>query len=299
MHCAICWNNLYINVATISVSGLNLSKSQYSKKVPFKDQSAGNQQRFISSLVGTSETTCATNFPKHFCEWLGGIIDGDGSLQVSKKGYTSLEITTGLEDLDLLCFIKNKLGGSIKIRNGVKAYRYRLHDKEGMIRLIKCINGNIRHSSRLAQLHRVCLILNIPVVLPSTLNASSAWFAGFFDADGTINIKFNSSWPQLSISVTNKLLLDIQYYKEVFDGNIYFDNSQNGYYKWSIQSEENINKFINSFAMKFCKSSKSRRFFLVSDYYVLRNLKAYKLESPHHKAWQIFIKKWKGGNLKI
>ncbi len=34
------------------------------------------------------------------------------------------------------------------MRSGAKAkaYRYRLHNKEGMIKLIQCINGNIRHS---------------------------------------------------------------------------------------------------------------------------------------------------------
>jgi hypothetical protein len=35
----------------------------------------------------------------------------------------------------------------------------------------------------------------------------------------------------LTISVTNKLLIDIMPYKETFNGNIYFDRSQNGYYK--------------------------------------------------------------------
>ncbi|KAL0386387.1 UNVERIFIED_CONTAM: Cytochrome c oxidase subunit [Sesamum latifolium] len=101
-HCAICWDCL-----------LN-----------------GNQ-RHKSSLVGTSETTCATTYPKSFCEWLAGIIDGDGSLQVSKQGYASLEITMGLEDLPLLRYIQHMLGGSIKMRSGAKAYRYRLHNQLG------------------------------------------------------------------------------------------------------------------------------------------------------------------------
>jgi hypothetical protein len=40
---------------------------------------------------------------------------------VSKKGYSSLEITMGLEDLPCLKYIQNKLGGSIKMRSGAKA----------------------------------------------------------------------------------------------------------------------------------------------------------------------------------
>jgi hypothetical protein len=109
----------------------------------------------------------------------------------------------GLEDLPCLRYIQDKLGGSIKMRSGAKAYRYRLHNRQGMINLIHCINGYIRHSSRLLQLHRVCQQLNIPVIgtaplcyleeeeasemLPLQANKSS-WFAGFFDADGTIGI---------------------------------------------------------------------------------------------------------------
>ncbi|KAL0391341.1 UNVERIFIED_CONTAM: Cytochrome c oxidase subunit [Sesamum latifolium] len=182
-HCAICWDCLLNGTPTMFISGF-IVKPRSSKNGVSKTQSAGNQ-RHKSSLVGTSETTCATTYPKSFCEWLAGIIDGDGSLQVSKQGYASLEITMGLEDLPLLRYIQHMLGGSIKMRSGAKAYRYRLHNQ-----------------------------------------------LGFFDADGTIGIAMKNRLPQLSIRVTNKLLQDVESYKVVFGGNIYFDSSQNGYYQW-------------------------------------------------------------------
>ena len=37
--------------------------------------------------------------------------------------------------------------------------------------------------------------------------------------------------PQLTLSVTNKALADVEFYKKVFGGAIYFDTAQNGYYK--------------------------------------------------------------------
>ena len=80
-----------------------------SKNIMFKTQSASNQ-RHESSLVGTSETICVAPYSQSFCEWLAGLIDGDGCLQVSKQGDTTLEITMGLEDLPCLRFIQNKLG---------------------------------------------------------------------------------------------------------------------------------------------------------------------------------------------
>lgn len=79
----------------------------------------------------------------------------------------------GLEDLYALRYIQNKLGGSIKLRSGAKAYRYRLHNKEGMLKVISVINRHIRHSGRLAQLHRVCQVLNVPLIMPQELTVKS------------------------------------------------------------------------------------------------------------------------------
>ncbi|KAH6815989.1 hypothetical protein C2S53_012697 [Perilla frutescens var. hirtella] len=254
-------------------------------------ESAGNQ-RHKSSLVGTSETTRPPTYPKSFCEWVAGIIDGDGSIQVSQKGYTSLEITMGLEDLRLLRYVQHMLGGGIKMRAGAKAYRYRLHDHSGMIKLLNCVNGHIRHSARLLQLHRACQLLEIPVILPTPLDARSNWFAGFFDADGTIDIDMKHGLPQLSIRVTNKLLQDVEPYKVVFGGSLYFDSSQNGYYQWSIQSRKDVMLMLDYFKSNTFRSHNSRRFFLIKEYYSLYDLKAFEPDSIHHKVWLAFLDKW-------
>lgn len=306
MNCAICWKcqNLLenTNVITMSISGLAVLVPRSSQNIILEAQSAGNQ-RHKSSLVGTSETTRAAPYSTSFCEWLAGLIDGDGSLLVSKQGYSSLEITMGLDDLPCLKYIQNKLGGSIKMRSGAKAWRYRLHNKQGMIKLIHCINGYIRHSSRLKQLHHVCQLLDIPVISPSKLNDNSSWFAGFFDADGTITLKnsYNSNTNkysiQLSIRATNKLLQDVQWFKDIFDGYIYFDSSQNGYYCWSVQSRNDIEKMLNYFKKHTLRSQKSHRCHLIKDYYILYDLKAYNLDSIYFKAWQDFYNKW--NNVKI
>ncbi len=294
MNCAICWECLSNDIATLNVSGLLIFKgvngSRSSKNVISKAQSAGNQ-RHESSLVGSSETTRAATYPTSFCEWLAGLIDGDGSLQVSKKGYTSLEITMGLEDLPCLRYIQNKLGGSIKMRSGCKAYRYRINNKQGMINLINCINGYIRHSSRLKQLHRVCQQLQVPVVQPVFLSKTSKWFAGFFDADGTIGIYMKNGRPQLSLRVANKLLQDVQWFKDVFG------SAKNGCYHWSLQSREEVLAKLDYFKSSGCRSHKSKRFFLIKDYYTIREIEAFKADSIHHKVWLDFINKW--DNLKI
>jgi len=133
----------------------------------------------------------------------------------------------------MLRVIQNKLGGSIKPRSGVQAIRWRLHNREGMLDLLTRVNGYIRHTSRLVQFNRVCAVLGLQVLSPDTLHSKHLWFSGFFDADGTIG--YYSKDPkdriQLTLSVTNKLYADVLHFYNCFGGNIYFDKSQNGYYK--------------------------------------------------------------------
>lgn len=317
-HCTICWNDLLSYDATVLISGVpffiiikdNKQKqtSLGSQNVSSGVQSAGNQRqlliaRNVSSLVGTSETTratyfnCKSQFSNSFCQWLAGLIDGDGSLQVSKAGYTSCEITMGSADLPCLRYLQDKLGGSLKPRAGVNALRWRLHNKQGMITLINCINGHIRHSSRLVQLHRVCVQLNItPLVPANEMDNTNSWFAGFFDADGTITLNLSRSLPQVTLSVTNKLQADVQYYMDTFGGAIYFDTAQNGSYKWTVQSRSNLLNMLDYFKNCHSRSAKNHRLQLVNKYYQLYELRAFKVDSPYHASWQQFVRDW---NMKI
>ena len=66
---------------------------------------------------------------------------------------------------------------------------------------------------------------------PGYLCNKHGWFAGFFDADGTIGyyLKGRYNQPQLTLSVTNKLYVDVVHFLTYFGGAIYFDKAQNGY----------------------------------------------------------------------
>lgn len=302
-HCTICWNGLPSDDTTILVSGCILKMpSLCSENVSLGTQSAGNQRQILavrlsSSLVGTSEATRATPFNTSFCQWLAGLIDGDGSLLVSKAGYTSCEITMGSADLPCLRYLQDKLGGSLKPRSGVNALRWRLHNKMGMITLINCINGHIRHSSRLVQLHRVCAQLNITPLAPATaMGNTHSWFAGFFDADGTVTLNVSRPLPQVTLSVTNKLQADVQYYMDTFGGAIYFDTAQNGYYKWTVQSRFGQLNMLDYFKNCPSRSAKNHRLQLMGKYYQLYDLRAFKTDSPYHASWQQFVSDW---NVKI
>lgn len=79
--------------------------------------------------------------------------------QATKKGYASLEITMDIRDERALHTIKNIYGGSIKLRSNANALRYRLHHKEGLLKLINDINGcfALRNPNRLIQLKKICI----------------------------------------------------------------------------------------------------------------------------------------------
>lgn len=190
-----------------------------------------------------------------------------------------------LSDEYALRYIQNKLGGSIKLRSGAKAIRYRLHNKKGMIELINRINGKVRHSARMKQLNLLCSVSGIEFILPDKLHNKHGWFSGFFDADGTITFSFkgNDASPQLTISVSSKLLYDIYCFKEIFGGNIYYDRSQNGYYKWSIQSKKDNLSFLNYIKCCPSRSIKRKRLFLVNQYYELKDIKSYLAEKDTAK----------------
>jgi ubiquinol-cytochrome c reductase cytochrome b subunit len=70
--------------------------------------------------------------------------------------------------------IQNKFGGAIKKRSGANALRYRLSNKEGMLKLVHCVNGNIRNSKRLTQLYKICSLLEIEVIQPKKLTIENA-----------------------------------------------------------------------------------------------------------------------------
>ena len=90
---------------------------------------------------------------------------------------------------------------------------------------------------------------------------------------------------------------DVQWFKDVFGGSILFDSSQNGYYHWSVQSRADILNMLAYFNTHTSRSHKSQRIYMIKVYYALFDLKAYKPDHIHHKAWLTFMNKW--NNVKI
>lgn len=227
-----------------------------------------------------------------FKQWLAGLIDGDGCFTYSKQGYAGLDITMDIRDENALQSVKNVYGGSIKLRSNAKALRYRLHHKEGLLRLIYDVNGLIRNSYRLVQLNKVCTKYEISLILPEKLTYNNGWLSGFFDADGSVGI--NKTNLQLSLSLTQKTSELLNPLIELYGGNIYIDKGSSQSFKWYITKKEDILKLMEYFKENPPKSAKIKRLHSVEKFYELKDMKAHKAISDTllAKNWEIFYQNW-------
>ena len=257
----------------------------------------------LSTQVGTSEAIRLLNTKfihtlnnsdkdLKFKQWLAGLIDGDGCFLLTKKGYASLEITMDIRDERALQAVKNVYGGSIKLRSGVNALRYRLHDKQGLLCLIKDVNGKIRNPIRLIQLNYIVNKYKIALIYSEKLVVTNSWLSGFFDADGTISIN-TSNW-QLSISICQKTSELLTPLIELYGGSIYIDRGGYGSFKWYITKKEDIVKLVEYFKLYPPKSAKNKRLYLIPKIYQLKDMKAHTapLQSLLGKSWSNVISKW-------
>lgn len=228
---------------------------------------------------------------KKFLQWLAGVIDGDGCFQLSKKGYGSLEIVMETRDKRCLYLIKQKFGGSAKIKSDVNYLRYRLHHKEGLIYLLENINGLLRNPVRILQFVKLCDKYNVSVKPSETLTYDSAWLSGFFDSDGSICINLLSSQVFISASQKNRFILDALV--DLYGGAIY-PQVKVGAFKWTVFRKDEIAKLREYFKLNSPKSAKQKRLKLLEKYYTLRSQKAHlaSANSLLTKNWKKFLKNW-------
>ena len=238
-----------------------------------------------------------------FRQWFAGLTDGDGYIYVNKEGCVGFELTLPTCDEKVLRIIQNKFGGNIKARAGVKAVRYRTQNRETVTKIINCLNGLVINNIRLAQLHKACLTLNIPIKTPVYPTIDSAYLSGLLDSDGTINIYkhfYNNTFRyQLTISIANKSRCNVEFLLNVIGGDIYFDKSQNGCYYWKANSKFLHLKLYDYFVKFPPKTIKAHRTYLIKEFHELNEFKAYRCTdklSMNFKKWKRFITKWDNKN---
>ena len=200
-----------------------------------------------------------------------------------------------IRDEHALQIVKNAYGGSIKLRSGAKALRYRLHHKTGLLKLINDVNGHIRNSNRLVQLNKICHKYGLTLIFPNKLTFNNGWLAGFFDACGTVTInQTDTQLSILSISLSQKTSELLEPLCDIYNGNIYIDRGSTQSFKWYISNKEDILQLIEYFKNFPSRSAKNNKLHLIPRYYELKDLNANQAlpETLLSKSWKYFINKW-------
>lgn len=262
----------------------------------------------LSMLVGTSETVCTLSIcitqgsassesDIKIRQWIAGVTDGDGNLYISGKGYVEYSVLMEPRDIACLYKLKDRYGGSVKATAHAKAVRFRLHHKEGILRMINDINGLIQNSVRLEQLKKVCLMYNIQALQPETLVYNSAYLSGLFDSDGSVYYNKESVQVFITVSQKKRELLDLLL--SVYGGKVYSANKAGTAFKWTVFRKSEVLALVNNyFHWNPCVSAKNKKFGLVKHFYYLSSIGALNdpIDSPLGKSFALFMDRWEATN---
>ncbi len=236
-----------------------------------------------STLVNKSNKNNDKNLS--FNQWLAGLIDGDGYFLLTKKGYSSCEITMDVRDVKALYEIKHKYGGTIKPISNANAVRYKLRHKKGLISLINDVNGLLRNPARLLQINKLCVKYNIELKYPGRLTFNDGWLSGIIDSDGSIY--YNEASGQIFISLSQKNKYILEPLIAIYGGRV--DILSPEAFKYVIYRKAELFNLIENYFNNYpLKTEKMKTVNLIKEFYLL---------TIHRKSLE--IEKFNELNLKI
>lgn len=204
-----------------------------------------------------------------FYQWLAGLIDGDGYFLLTKKGYSSCEITMDARDAKALYEIKHKYGGTIKPISNASAVRYKIRHKEGLISLINDVNGLIRNPARLLQMNKLCVKYGIELKYPGPLTFNDGWLSGFIDSEGSIY--YNETSGQVFISLTQKNRYLLEPLIAIYGGRVDILSPKIEAFKYVTYRKAELFNLIDNYFTKYpLKTEKMKRVNLIKNFYLLR-----------------------------
>ncbi len=200
---AICWDGLKNTVESIEIV-------RFVKSVLLSNQ----QETCLAYAQGSSETytQCSTSpnhgsafnsatqpahkkpYDPHWIEWFVGFTEGDGSF-ARDSGTNRVSFVITQKDPQVLYKIKKTLGfGKVQL-HGDGYHRYVVSCKQNLLYLINIFSGQLILKKTNERFLSWVECFNLyykeasPIVVEEkpgnlTINADSAWFAGFIDAEG-------------------------------------------------------------------------------------------------------------------
>ncbi len=154
--------------------------------------------------------------------YLAGLIEGNGTIVVpnrerSDKGkltYASIQIVFTAKDLPLAVMLLKLIGhGSINKRKESAAYILTINSRQGLLRMVSLINGQMRTPkwNALFELinwlnkHEISFHKNPIIILPLSVSPliTNSWLSGFIEADGSFKVRtsLESKYTRLGCSL--------------------------------------------------------------------------------------------------
>jgi hypothetical protein len=303
----ICWNSL----ETLESSFWAIL-AQPDRMVPVREN-----QQVTKSLcterekVGTSETIRPlTGNSSPFNEWLGGLIDGQGSFWIPKpsgsqsflsdslrkfhtRGLSYCDIRVEFQDRSVLNKIGLQFGGQIYWKPASQVWNCRLSGPIRMVYLIHCLNSCLRTSHKISQFKTICSLYQIPYREPKPLTLENGWFSGVFDAKGRVLLILDPSDPRIEVLITHKRKGELVPFLTFFRGQLFVDPSRNGSYTWRLSQREDLIRF-GDYLQKYPSSSQKRqKLSLLSRFFQLIDLSVpFERSNPEGSAWREFEMLW-------
>jgi len=166
------------------------------------------------------------------------------------------------------------------------------------------VGGHIHHQGRRAQLAAVLQERGQPLPPRKLRWLKSGYFAGFWDADGTIILSQDAKTGRvkLAVSVTNNREKDLEALQRRFGGpkplkltlrDRVTGEALSTYYRWSLQSRDGVMAVVD-YALETgaFRSHKSQRLAMVTPLIDLWNRGAHKPDHPDHHLWQEQRRTW-------
>lgn len=152
LNLAVCWE-LFLNFNLILIKFITQSAGNLTYLDVFEILRDYTPSFICCSFVSLGAKPNENAPTSNFGYYLAGLIEGDGSIIVPKtersdKGklnYPSIQIVFHLKDLPLALMIQKNIGhGSINRKKGVNAYILTINNNEGLLEVVKLINGLFR-----------------------------------------------------------------------------------------------------------------------------------------------------------
>ena len=243
-----------------------------------------------TNCLGNSNSNTNSFKDLAFKEWLAGLIDGDGYFLLSKNGYNSCEITMDARDKKVLYLIQHRYGGTVKQISNALAFKYKLRNRAGLIKLINDVNGLIRNPSRLLQMNKLCVKFNIELKYSNNLIFNNGWLSGFIDSDGSIYYNESSGQVFIGISQKNRYLLEPLIH--IYGGRVDIHSPKIEAFKYVIYRKAELFNLIDNYFSKYpLKTEKMKRINLIKKFYLVRLCKKNQ-DIVKFNEWVKFKDRW-------